>query len=256
MKLLVCGGRDFDDIEFVTSNLNNLYTAFNVNCLIAGGAKGVDTIAEAWADEMGIEKQIFHAEWSKYQRRAGPIRNQRMLDEGKPDAVIAFPGGKGTDHMWRIASLELEQAWRSKRVYFKKEEPETWFLSNFADGLGFYDLEGRWWDTSEHYYQAMKSPKFQEQEYVRESEHPAEAKRRGNEIKTYDDWDERKIDVMRHALRYKFTPGSNAARLLKETGIDYLIEWAPWGDRFWGVDRHGAGQNMLGKLLMERRNEL
>jgi len=43
------------------------------------------------------------AEWDKFGRRAGPLRNEQMLREGKPDVVVAFPGGRGTAHMVRIA---------------------------------------------------------------------------------------------------------------------------------------------------------
>ena len=130
-------------------------------------------------------------------------------------------------------------------------------MSNFALGLGFYDSEGIWWDTSEHYYQAMKTPVPQEREYVRVSETPRIAKNRGQkEINVYKDWPARKIEVMRRALGYKFAPGTEAARLLQLTGIDYLVEYAPWGDTFWGVDRNKIGQNMLGKLLMGQRERL
>jgi predicted NAD-dependent protein-ADP-ribosyltransferase YbiA (DUF1768 family) len=61
---------------------------------------------------------------------------------------------------------------------------------------------------------------------------------------------------MRTALKLKFNPGSEAARLLVETGWDYLVEYAPWGDTFWGVDRDHLGQNWLGRLIMERRAQL
>jgi hypothetical protein len=43
------------------------------------------------------------AEWETLGRKAGPIRNERMLTEGKPDLVVAFPGGRGTAHMTRLA---------------------------------------------------------------------------------------------------------------------------------------------------------
>lgn len=64
-------------------------------------ARGVDSFAAEWAIKFGFKLYKFPAEWDKYGRKAGPIRNQQMLDEGKPDAVIAFPGGTGTADMVR-----------------------------------------------------------------------------------------------------------------------------------------------------------
>jgi hypothetical protein len=46
---------------------------------------------------------VYVAQWKKHGRAAGPIRNQRMLDKGKPDLVVAFPGGRGTADMIRRA---------------------------------------------------------------------------------------------------------------------------------------------------------
>ena len=85
---------------------------------------------------------------------------------------------------------------------------------------------------------------------------PSEAKRLGKTINLYNDWDTRKIDVMRQCIKLKFSPGSEAAQLLTETGWDYLVEYAPWGDVFWGVDKDHLGKNWLGKLIMERRTQL
>ena len=51
----------------------------------------------------GLPCTVFQADWAGLGRKAGPIRNKLMLDEGKPDLVVAFPGGRGTAHMTRIA---------------------------------------------------------------------------------------------------------------------------------------------------------
>jgi len=63
---------------------------------------------------------------------------------------------------------------------------------------------------------------------------------------------------MRQALEYKFASGTELAGLLQCTGIDYLLEYAPWGDDFWGVvdKKQRKGQNWLGRLLMEHREQL
>lgn len=97
MRVLVCGGRDFKDFDRVVVVLDNLDPPATL--IIHGGAPGADQCAGAWAERRGIPTLRFPAEWEKYGRRAGPRRNQRMLDEGKPDLVVAFPGGRGTADM-------------------------------------------------------------------------------------------------------------------------------------------------------------
>ncbi len=56
-----------------------------------------------WAESEGIKPTVFKADWSKHGKAAGPIRNRRMLEEGKPDLVIALQGGKGTASMIALA---------------------------------------------------------------------------------------------------------------------------------------------------------
>jgi hypothetical protein len=71
--------------------------------VIAGGASGADTLAEEWAKAQAIPCNVYHADWAKHVRAAGPMRNQQMLDEGRPTLVVAFPGGRGTADMVRRA---------------------------------------------------------------------------------------------------------------------------------------------------------
>lgn len=71
--------------------------------VIHGAARGADTEAAWLARGRGLAVEAFPADWRKHGRAAGPLRNQRMLDEGKPDLVIAFSGGKGTADMVRRA---------------------------------------------------------------------------------------------------------------------------------------------------------
>lgn len=96
MKVLVCGGRDFTDAERIAEVLSACHRARAITLLIHGGARGADRLAGEWAQRIGIPVQEFEAQWEEQGRAAGPIRNQRMLDEGRPDLVIAFPGGRGT----------------------------------------------------------------------------------------------------------------------------------------------------------------
>ena len=71
--------------------------------IIHGAAAGADAMAGRYARENDIECREFPAEWERYGRSAGYKRNQQMLDEGKPDMVVAFPGGPGTQNMVKIS---------------------------------------------------------------------------------------------------------------------------------------------------------
>lgn len=102
MRILVCGSRDFDDRE----RLYKLLDAFIpiVEVIIEGEAKGADTLAKEWAEEREIIVMGFPANWKQWGRAAGPMRNRQMIEEGKPDLVIAFPSKllhntKGTKDM-------------------------------------------------------------------------------------------------------------------------------------------------------------
>lgn len=103
MKLLVCGGRDYTDRLFLYSILDSYLFGDLFLTLIHGGAPGADRLAGEWARSRGCKVEIFPAHWSEQGRAAGVIRNQRMLAEGKPDLVLAFPGGRGTEDMMRRA---------------------------------------------------------------------------------------------------------------------------------------------------------
>jgi hypothetical protein len=103
MRVLVCGGRDFDNRAMLNAALDRLHAERVFSLVIAGGARGADTLAEDWANARGIACDVYRGDWEGLGRKAGPIRNKQMLDEGKPDLVVAFPGGRGTAHMVRIA---------------------------------------------------------------------------------------------------------------------------------------------------------
>lgn len=102
-RVLVTGGRRFDDRIAVERTLDTLRRALGIACVIQGGAPGADALAREWAERNGIEVQTYEADWDHEGPAAGPIRNRRMLLLGKPDRVLAFPGGKGTADMVRQA---------------------------------------------------------------------------------------------------------------------------------------------------------
>lgn len=104
MRVLICGGRDYRDTEKVYAVLTKLSSGVNgIDTIIEGGANGADRIASNWAYDYNVKTERFEADWENQGSFAGPARNQRMLDEGKPDLVIAFPGGRGTADMCRKA---------------------------------------------------------------------------------------------------------------------------------------------------------
>lgn len=100
--MLVCGGRDFFDNATIARVLDSVSPPIRV--LINGGAPGADRGAWLWSKRKAdVRREMYLADWGLHGRAAGPIRNQRMIDEGKPDLVVAFPGGRGTADMVRRA---------------------------------------------------------------------------------------------------------------------------------------------------------
>jgi hypothetical protein len=102
-RVLVCGGRDYDDRVALFVTLDLLHAQRRFTTLIAGGARGADTLAKQWTQTRGVRTRTYHANWKIHGHAAGPIRNERMLRAGQPQLVVAFPGGKGTAGMTALA---------------------------------------------------------------------------------------------------------------------------------------------------------
>lgn len=104
-RILVCGGRSYNDWGKVSRTLDSCREWFAPNfCIIQGGATGADALAKQWAKLYGICCIQVDAQWGFYDKAAGSIRNQWMLNFCLPELVIAFPGGVGTARMVAIAS--------------------------------------------------------------------------------------------------------------------------------------------------------
>lgn len=103
MRVLVCGGRDYSDSKRVHDVLTKLHVEAGIAALIEGGAHGADQLARLWANTSIVPVETFEADWENQGSFAGPARNFRMLTEGRPDIVIAFPGGRGTADMVKKA---------------------------------------------------------------------------------------------------------------------------------------------------------
>ncbi|KKN68033.1 hypothetical protein LCGC14_0455890 [marine sediment metagenome] len=104
MRVLVCGDRHWTDRGAILNRLRELPPGA---IIIHGAAKGADTIAGEVAKSLGFAIEAYLADWAQYGRAAGPIRNAKMLQEGKPDLVIAYhadiEASKGTKSMVRLA---------------------------------------------------------------------------------------------------------------------------------------------------------
>lgn len=103
MKVLVCGGRAFNDTLFLGAILELLHVKRPITSVVEGGAFGADRLARMWAIGHNISVQTFNADWILYGRRAGPVRNRKMHREARPDLVVAFQGGSGTADMVSVA---------------------------------------------------------------------------------------------------------------------------------------------------------
>jgi hypothetical protein len=96
VRVIVCGGRDYADDAKVREVLDAGVDGEPITALAEGGGHGADEHADEWAVMRGVETKTYNADWLQHGKAAGPIRNQVMLDEFRPDVVIAFPGDRGT----------------------------------------------------------------------------------------------------------------------------------------------------------------
>ena len=102
-RILVTGGRDYADQAMLFGALDMQAEQTGIFTIIQGGANGADRLARMWCHSRKVRYDNYPADWRTPGRAAGPIRNQQMIDEGKPTRVFAFPGGRGTADMVRRA---------------------------------------------------------------------------------------------------------------------------------------------------------
>jgi len=109
MRVLVCGGRDYKNRSRVFEALDRLMAEHGALTIIEGGAVGADTFAGEWTCMQRSSQLVTErANWEKHGRPAAPIRNQ-MIDDHKPNLVVAFPGGRGTaDTVLKARSAGIE----------------------------------------------------------------------------------------------------------------------------------------------------
>ena len=140
-------------------------------------------------------------------------------------------------------------------VYFYAQTDAYSEFSNFAPyGIA---LDGAWWRTVEHYFQAQKFHDAAYRERIRLSNRPKDAKALGmtRAIPLRPDWEDVKDGIMLQAVTVKFETHAELAQLLLSTGERPIVENAPM-DAYWGCGPDGNGLNKLGRILMTVRDKL
>ena len=140
--------------------------------------------------------------------------------------------------------------------YSTRENPYRCF-SNFSQH-GF-DLDGVWWATSEHYFQAQKFVDTDRSWFdkIREVKTPKEAAKMGRDRKhpLRSDWEHVKEEIMQQGVLRNFETHADIREILLATGDELIVENSPI-DYYWGCGKDGSGKNRLGKILMAVREIL
>jgi len=266
-KVLVTGDRAWCDDETIVEELKQFKEG---TVIIHGACRGADSACASVASTLGFEVRAYPADWETHGRAAGPTRNQQMLDvEHVPDepidcCLVFHPDiskSKGTADMVRRVTKacipwKLVQPWQreqelSTRPVIDSFRGDFGFLSNFYEASVW--LDGERYRSVEHAYQASKTTDEATKALIRDAKTPGIAKRLGYSCQLSPDWDARKVDVMRRLIREKFKNPLLRA-LLVATEDAELVEGNTWNDTTWGVCR-GVGKNLLGKILMDVREE-
>lgn len=136
--------------------------------------------------------------------------------------------------------------------YSTKEQPYGCFSNFSAHG---FELDGVYWRTSEHYFQAQKfagHPEYLEAIRLMRSPMQAAKAGRSRQRPLRPDWEAVKDGIMRKAVLKKFQTHADIRAILLATGNQELIEKTS-GDYYWGCGANGTGKNRLGLILMETR---
>ena len=128
-RLLICGDRFWTDYQSILRCIKKAEKTEHIDMLIEGECRGADKLGRRAAEEIGLSIDAgsilpFPADWERYQLGAGPIRNQQMLDEGKPTEVWAFHNrldqSTGTRDMVRRALKAGLTVWHITDHTFRK----------------------------------------------------------------------------------------------------------------------------------------
>jgi predicted NAD-dependent protein-ADP-ribosyltransferase YbiA (DUF1768 family) len=242
VRVLVTGGREFTDQAEADRVLDQIHKEQGISAIISGAARGADTLAANWARRNNVPLEEKPADWKTHGKSAGFRRNQEMLEEGKPDLVIAFPGGKGTAHMVNLANaagVTLRQSTdvkttaapvvsaeeQARRKDQDEGAPEVGDTINIWAGTGEnaelsnlalrpFTYEGREYQSVEHAYQSNKSGEFDQVTYDKYTGKENQ-KIVGKPAKTEESYN---IRLMEDLMRASFEQNPDALKALKATG--------------------------------------
>jgi ribA/ribD-fused uncharacterized protein len=140
-------------------------------------------------------------------------------------------------------------------IYFYGTRDRYGCFSNFSPH-GF-ELDGVYWPTSEHYFQAQKFAGTPHVDQIRQVKTAKDAAKIGRERKRplRPDWEQVKDDIMRKAVLRKFETHADIRKILLSTDDEPIVENSPV-DYYWGCGKDGSGKNQLGLILREVREIL
>lgn len=111
--VLICGSRKatIDKYPFLVASLDTFWDEFEFNRVVSGLARGYDTMAEFYANYKGLKFEGYKADWDKYGKRAGPVRNRWMFENERHRLIgaVIFPGGNGTNDMASVLFAQQEE---------------------------------------------------------------------------------------------------------------------------------------------------
>ena len=189
-----------------------------------------------------------------------------FLNDGKPAGYNHFAGNTIIGEEYSISDVYYMKA---VRLVLTRDDfpiglglPPESILSNTLDSVkrfeGKYGFLSNFWPgdrtSVEHKYQAAKCVLHEERDQVLLCRTPGQAKRLGSKVRLKHHWDNIKIQVMTDLVREKFKD-PELSRMLLDTGYMCLEEGNTWGDHYWGVC-NGYGENVLGKILIQVRDEI
>ena len=288
MRVLVCGSRGWTDVQTIRSELAALP---HDTILIHGDAEGADRIGGMVGQELGFQVIACPANWSRYGKKAGIIRNQRMLQDYSPDLILAFPRNldrsPGTRHTIETAEkagiavkiFELESSLYSLRrippdlsinaqvdvVTFTKNNLPNGWLSNMSNHE--IQFEGYPYASAESLFQCLRFDDEQIQHEIWEQYSPMAAKmkaKKHRESMTVIPYSDKDLENMKMVLNLKIDQHPEIESRLKNTGKSTLIEDCTnrknqYSALFWGAALIGGswkGKNTLGNIWMELRDSL
>jgi hypothetical protein len=141
MRVLVCGGRYYDNVHAVYHELIGLHWRTPIAVIIHGGVSGAGAIAEAWARRSRVAVVRYPPNWECLGKKAEKVRNDFMLADSRPDVVIAFPGGRNTADLVTKASAAGLPVLRAAGKN-KADHPRCVCVSGDAETTGLSSRRG------------------------------------------------------------------------------------------------------------------